>query len=129
MSGPVVTGNTQPSKWLTIPEVCAYLKVSETEWADWQARGNTPLHIIGHDGQARIRRRDLNRWLDQAESSPEDADEAPCPCDGLAARLSTLPGIGRLPGGQLAAHTTASAIYHLRQWVNQATEHITDGQS
>jgi len=126
MSGPAVTGNTPPSKWLTIPEVCVYLKVSDKEWADWQARGDTPLHIIGQDGLARIRRRDLNRWLDQAESSP---DEGTCACDGLAARLSALPGVSHLPGGHLAARTAASAIYHLSQWVGQATDHITDGQS
>jgi hypothetical protein len=125
MSDQQHTEDTQTGRWLSIPEVCAYLKITPDEWADWRAKGDTPLHIIGRDGQARIRRCDLARWLEQAESSPDDV---PCPCDGLATRLSTLPGIGHLPGGQLVARTTASLIYHVGQWASQATNHVTGGQ-
>ncbi len=51
-------------EWLTIPQICADLQVSEAEWAQWRERGETPLHVIGDDGRPRVRVRDFDRWID-----------------------------------------------------------------
>ena len=64
MNTPVIIGDTSPRKRLTIPEVCAYLKVTEAEWNTWRAAGDTPLHIVADDGQLMVRAADLTRWLD-----------------------------------------------------------------
>lgn len=61
-------------RWLTVPEVCAYLHITETEWQQWRQRGQTPLHRIDStDRIPRVRRADLNTWMD---SLPEEDFEA-----------------------------------------------------
>jgi len=51
------------TEWLTVPDVCADLQVSESEWHTWRARGDTPLHIAMPGGQLRVRVADYERWL------------------------------------------------------------------
>lgn len=54
---------TQPSRWLTIPDICADLDVTPEEWQVWRLRGQTPPHVV-LDGTAHVRRTDLDTWLD-----------------------------------------------------------------
>jgi hypothetical protein len=81
MNKPVTIEDNPPRRWLTIPEVCAYLKVSEADWNAWRAAGDTPLHLVTPDGQAMVRASDLARWLDArtveptAELTPADVAE------------------------------------------------------
>lgn len=70
MSKALVIDDNPPRKWLTIPEVCAYLKVSEAEWHTWRAAGYTPAHITAPDGQLMVRTFDLARWLDAHTFEP-----------------------------------------------------------
>ncbi len=58
--------------WLTIPEVCAYLQISEAEWHQWRAAGRTPLHAAGPNGQLKLRAVDLERWLEALAVDPAD---------------------------------------------------------
>jgi len=80
MNAPVVIEDNPPRNWLTIPEVCAYLKVTEAEWNGWRAAGDTPLHITAPDGHLCVRAFDLARWLDahtvEPEAGPTAADVA-----------------------------------------------------
>jgi hypothetical protein len=52
-----------PDPWLTVPQVCAELHITPEEWQQWRAEGHTPRHIVT-DGTARVRRTDLNAWMD-----------------------------------------------------------------
>jgi excisionase family DNA binding protein len=55
---------------LTIPEVCAELKVSRSTFYDWRAKGRAPRCLRLPNGDLRIRRSDLDAWLDDhAESA------------------------------------------------------------
>jgi len=76
---PVIIGDT-PRGWLTIPPICAWLKISEAEWNQWRADGDAPPHVTGPDGQLRVRGADLDRWFDahtyEAENEPSAEDIA-----------------------------------------------------
>jgi excisionase family DNA binding protein len=48
---------------LTIPEVCAELKVSRSTFYDWRAKGRAPRCLRLPNGDLRIRRDDLDAWL------------------------------------------------------------------
>lgn len=59
-----------PGEHLTIPEVCAELKVSRSTFYDWRAKGRAPRCLRLPNGDLRIRRADLEAWLeDHAESA------------------------------------------------------------
>lgn len=77
---PVTVIEDPPPGWMTVPQVCAWLKVTEAEWAEWRAAGDTPLYAVGPGGQLRVRVADLNRWLDAhthgAENEPTAEDIA-----------------------------------------------------
>jgi hypothetical protein len=66
MTAPVrILGELPAGKrWLTVPEVCAWLGVSEADWSAWRAAGTAPAHVTGADGVARVWVRHLERWLD-----------------------------------------------------------------
>lgn len=49
---------------LTIAELCEELGIARSTWNDWRAKGRAPRCIKLPNGQLRIRRNDLDRWLD-----------------------------------------------------------------
>ena len=49
---------------LTLAEVCAELKISRSTFYDWRAKGRAPACIRLPNGDLRIRRSDLDDWLD-----------------------------------------------------------------
>lgn len=61
--------------WLTIPEVCAHLQITEAEWHQWRPAGRTPLHAAGPDGQLTTRR----MWA----SWPRASTTGGMPCDRI----------------------------------------------
>lgn len=52
---------------LTLPEVCDELRISRSTFYDWRAKGRAPRCIKLPNGDLRIRRGDLNNWLDDRE--------------------------------------------------------------
>ncbi|SFP03643.1 hypothetical protein SAMN04489713_111127 [Actinomadura madurae] len=52
-----------PDEWLTVPDICAEIDATPEEWQAWRILGNTPPHAV-LDGTARVRRGDLDAWLD-----------------------------------------------------------------
>lgn len=48
---------------LTIVEVCAELSISRSTFYDWRAKGKAPRCIKLPNGEIRIRRTELDRWL------------------------------------------------------------------
>lgn len=66
---------TPPRGWLTIPEVCADLGVTEDDWPGIQVATGTRslLGVVGPDGRPRIRRCDLELWVDDLPAAiPEE---------------------------------------------------------
>jgi hypothetical protein len=64
---------TAPGEWLTIPEVCAVLRITPDQWAAWHEEpGDVPLQLITSDGARRVRAADLERWLDARTVEPLD---------------------------------------------------------
>jgi hypothetical protein len=63
-------------RWLTVPEVCAWLGITEADWSAWRAAGTAPHHATGTGGQARVWVRHLERWLDTLEALPEATEAA-----------------------------------------------------
>jgi hypothetical protein len=92
MNGPpIILIGDVPRGWLTIPEICAWLKVSETEWDEWRAAGDTPPHITGPDGQFRVRSADLEQWLDAHTVEPENEPTAEDIAEFHAMRAESAP--------------------------------------
>jgi excisionase family DNA binding protein len=59
---------TEPSRGhLTIPQVCAELNVSRSTFYDWRAKGKAPRCIKLPNGEIRVRRTELDRWLKTLE--------------------------------------------------------------
>lgn len=54
---------------LTIRELCVELKISRSTFYDWRAKGRAPRCIKLPNGDLRIRRRDLDNWLDDHEDA------------------------------------------------------------
>lgn len=52
---------------LTIAEVCAELHVSRSTFYDWRAKGRAPRCIKLPNGEIRVRRTELDRWLEACE--------------------------------------------------------------
>jgi excisionase family DNA binding protein len=63
----LATGREQ----ITITELCAELKISRSTFYDWRAKGRAPRCLKLPNGDLRIRRADLDIWL---ESRVEDVD-------------------------------------------------------
>jgi excisionase family DNA binding protein len=57
-------GPPNPREHLTIPEVCTELKVSRSTFYDWRAKGRAPRCLRLPNGDLRIRRDDLDAWLE-----------------------------------------------------------------
>ena len=49
---------------LTVAEVCEELKVPRSTFNDWRAKGRAPRCVRLPNGQLRIARAELERWLD-----------------------------------------------------------------
>ena len=52
---------------LTIAEVCAELNVSRSTFYDWRAKGKAPRCLKLPNGEIRVRRSELDRWLESCE--------------------------------------------------------------
>ncbi len=49
---------------LTVAEVCAELRVSRSTFYEWRAKGRAPRCVKLPNGEIRVRRSDLEEWLD-----------------------------------------------------------------
>ncbi len=58
----------QPSR-LTIAEVCGELQISRSTFYEWRAKGRAPRCIRLPNGDLRIRRAELERWLEALEDA------------------------------------------------------------
>lgn len=58
----------EPSS-LTIPEVITELQVSRSTFYYWRQTGKAPRCIKLPNGEIRVRRTDLDRWLDSLEEA------------------------------------------------------------
>ena len=54
---------------LTIAQVCEELNVSRSTFYDWRAKGRAPRCIKLPNGEIRVRRTELDRWLAACEES------------------------------------------------------------
>ncbi|MGW6398917.1 helix-turn-helix transcriptional regulator [Streptomyces sp. NPDC055134] len=54
---------------LTLAEVCTELKISRSTFYDWRAKRRAPRCIKLPNGDLRIRRTDLDHWLDGREDA------------------------------------------------------------
>lgn len=52
---------------LTIAAFCEEFEVAKSTFYEWRAKGRAPHCIKLPNGELRIRRADLDRWLDQCE--------------------------------------------------------------
>jgi excisionase family DNA binding protein len=52
---------------LTINEICAELGVARSTFYDWRAKGRAPRCIKLPNGELRVRRSELDRWLAACE--------------------------------------------------------------
>lgn len=52
---------------LTLAELCDELQVARSTFYDWRAKGHAPRCIKLPNGDLRIRRSDLERWLKERE--------------------------------------------------------------
>ena len=55
---------------LTLAEVCEELHVSRSTFYDWRAKGRAPRCLKLPNGEIRIRRIELDRWLAACEEQP-----------------------------------------------------------
>ena len=53
---------SRPDK-LTLSQLCAELQIARSTFYDWRAKGRAPKCIKLPNGDLRIRRGDLGRWL------------------------------------------------------------------
>ncbi|MDF5751957.1 helix-turn-helix domain-containing protein [Spongiactinospora sp. TRM90649] len=54
---------------LTVSQVCAELQISRSTFYDWRAKGRAPRCIKLPNGDLRIRRHDLDKWLNDLETA------------------------------------------------------------
>ncbi|GAA1562582.1 helix-turn-helix domain-containing protein [Kribbella sancticallisti] len=54
---------------LTVTEVCTDLGVSRSTFYEWRAKGTGPRCIKLPNGEIRVRRVELERWLDSREEA------------------------------------------------------------
>lgn len=54
---------------LTLVEVCAELGISRSTFYDWRAKRKAPRCITLPNGSLRIRRTELDRWLNAHEDA------------------------------------------------------------
>ncbi|WP_378785327.1 helix-turn-helix transcriptional regulator [Nonomuraea fastidiosa] len=60
----LATGTTTAQRgMLTLADLCAELQISRSTFYDWRAKGRAPRCLKLPNGDLRIRRTDLDRWL------------------------------------------------------------------
>ncbi|MEW2807077.1 MULTISPECIES: helix-turn-helix transcriptional regulator [Streptomyces] len=64
-----MTTATRSRTMLTLAEVCEELAVSRSTFYDWRAKRRAPRCIKLPNGDLRIRRSDLEHWLDDREDA------------------------------------------------------------
>ena len=64
-----VNGRTTGRGFLTVAEVCAELGVARSTFYDWRAAHKGPHSLKLPNGEVRIRRDELDRWLKCLEES------------------------------------------------------------
>jgi hypothetical protein len=57
------------TEWLTVSEVLVELGISEDTWKKWRLRRVAPPAKRLPNGSLRIRRGDLDRWLDGLDAA------------------------------------------------------------
>ncbi|MFI7438351.1 helix-turn-helix transcriptional regulator [Nonomuraea indica] len=60
---------TRIDEKLTVTEVCTELKIAPSTFYDWRAKKRGPRCITLANGQLRIRRSELDRWLNEREDA------------------------------------------------------------
>ncbi|MFD9092389.1 helix-turn-helix transcriptional regulator [Streptomyces collinus] len=64
-----MTTATGARTMLTLAEVCEELSISRSTFYDWRAKRRAPRCIKLPNGDLRIRRSDLDHWLDDREDA------------------------------------------------------------
>ncbi|MFF4207761.1 helix-turn-helix transcriptional regulator [Streptomyces sp. NPDC001796] len=64
-----MTTATGSRTMLTLAEVCEELSISRSTFYDWRAKRRAPRCIKLPNGDLRIRRSDLEHWLDDREDA------------------------------------------------------------
>jgi len=54
---------------LTLSQLCAELQIARSTFYDWRAKGRAPKCIKLPNGDLRVRRADLDRWLAEHEDT------------------------------------------------------------
>jgi excisionase family DNA binding protein len=68
VTSPVPDRRTSGSRTrLTVADVCEELLVSRSTFYDWRAKGKAPRCIKLPNGEIRVRRDELDRWLASCE--------------------------------------------------------------
>jgi excisionase family DNA binding protein len=63
----IIVTNRDPK--LTVAEVCDELNVAKSTFYDWRTKGRAPRCIRLPNGDLRIRRSELDRWIDAREDA------------------------------------------------------------
>jgi excisionase family DNA binding protein len=61
-----MSARSNPEK-LTVAELCAELQIARSTFYAWRATGKAPRCLRLPNGEIRIKRSDLDRWLDSHE--------------------------------------------------------------
>jgi len=61
------TGRPSTLEKLTVMELCAELRIARSTFYAWRATGKAPRCLRLPNGEIRIKRSDLERWLDNHE--------------------------------------------------------------
>jgi len=62
-------GGSRVVEQLTVEQLCAELQVARSTYYEWRAKGRGPRSLKLPNGEIRIRRDDLDRWLDGLEEA------------------------------------------------------------
>lgn len=54
---------------LTIDQICEELEISRSTFYEWRVKGRAPRCIRLPNGEIRVRRAELERWLDSLEDT------------------------------------------------------------
>lgn len=60
---------TTAAQRLTVADVCAELQISRKTFYEWRAKGTAPRCIKLPNGELRVNRAELDRWLDSCEEA------------------------------------------------------------
>lgn len=63
------TARTRDEK-LTLAQLCEELQIARSTFYDWRAKGRAPRCIRLPNGDLRVRRGDLDLWLERLEEPP-----------------------------------------------------------